>query len=425
MKRIIKTFITLAILLFLVNTSWYSYIFKGIYATYLQGNTTANIFDGTSFKKGKISAQNPTPWPVKIDSRFTPSLELSQVLSTIETGAFLIFDNDTLRHEQYNNKVSQESKTNSFSMSKSIVAILVQIAIQDGEIKGWDEPVINLIPELNGPGRELLTLANLAGMTANIDWDENYYNPLGVSAKAYYGTDLYKTIISRSIGADVGVKFEYQSASTALLGFYLEAATGRKIYEYASEKLWTPLGAVSDAFWHLDDSGNALTYCCYNATARDYGRLGKLILQNGQWEGNRLVDADFLRGATTPGSEQYYGLSFWLGEAQTSDGEPMDPPRSYIAFHGHLGQWIIILPDLNRVIVRTGHQDGDLPINNGKQSPFILTVQEYSKLPFFSWDKNNSVEKNSEVINDTTVEMPEEKLIESDALPVNNGDLDL
>ena len=116
MKRIIKTFITLAILLFLVNTSWYSYIFKGIYATYLQGNTTANIFDGTSFKKGKISAQNPTPWPVKIDSRFTPSLELSQALSTIETGAFLIFDNDTLRHEQYNNKVSQESKTNSFSI---------------------------------------------------------------------------------------------------------------------------------------------------------------------------------------------------------------------------------------------------------------------------------------------------------------------
>jgi CubicO group peptidase (beta-lactamase class C family) len=297
----------------------------------------------------------------------------------------------------------------------------VQIAIQNGEISGWDELVINLIPELKGPGRSILTLANLSGMTADMDWDEDYYNPFGIQAKAYYGNDLYKTITSRSIGAEVGVKFQYQSAATALLGFCLEAATKTKIYDYASENLWSPLGAVSDAFWHLDESGNALSYCCYNATARDYGRLGKLILQNGIWEGQRLVDSSFLKGATSPGTDQYYGLSFWLGKVPNSPDITSGVENRYIAFHGHLGQWIIVLPALDRVIVRTGHQGGKSSSDPDKLSPYMLTIQEYGKPSELIFERNkpdiqNSLDTLGSDINETS--------LESDALPLNNGNLE-
>jgi CubicO group peptidase (beta-lactamase class C family) len=421
MKRILKSILTLALLLLLVKASWFSYFFKGIYATYLQGNTTANIFDGAGFAKGEIIAKYPAPWPVDLDIAYAPSSELEIALSEIETGAFLVFDNDTLRHEVYSNEVTLESKTNSFSMAKSIVTILVQIAIQKGEISGWDELVVNFIPELKGPGRYMLTLADLSGMTADIDWDEDYYNPFGISAKAYYGSDLYKTITSRSIGAEVGMNFEYQSAATALLSFCLEAATETKIYDYASENLWSPLGAVSDAFWHLDESGNAISYCCYNAIARDYGRLGKLILQNGIWEGNRLVDSSFLKGATSSGSDQIYGLSFWLGQVPNSPDTALGVKNRYIAFHGHLGQWIIVLPALNRVIVRTGHQGGESFSDPEKLSPFMLTIQEYGKLSESSIvistpDIRSSVDTLQSDIN--------EMRSESDALPLNNGNLD-
>tara|TARA_B100000768_G_scaffold137829_1_gene128922 strand:+ start:896 stop:2164 length:1269 start_codon:yes stop_codon:yes gene_type:complete len=421
MKRILKSILTLALLLLLVKASWFSYLFKGVYATYLQGNTTANIFDGASFAKGEIIANSPSPWPVDLDITYAPSFELERALSEIETGAFLVFDNDTLRHEEYRNEVALESKTNSFSMAKSIVTILVQIAIQNGEISGWDELVVNLIPELEGPGRSMLTLANLSGMTADMDWDENYYNPFGLQAKAYYGSDLYKMITSRSIGAEVGVKFEYQSAATALLGFCLEAATDTKIYDYASENLWSPIGAVSDAFWHLDESGNALSYCCYNATARDYGRLGKLILQNGIWDGQRLVDSSFLRGATSPGTDQYYGSSFWLGQVPDSPDITLGVENRYVAFHGHLGQWIIVLPALNRVIVRTGHQGGKAFSDAEKLSPLMLTIQEYGKPAELLFERNKPDNQN---LVDTLESDIIELRSESDALPLNNGNLD-
>jgi len=267
----------------------------------------------------------------------------------------------------------------------------------------------------------MLTLANLSSMTADMDWDEDYYNPFGIQAKAYYGSDLYKTITSRSIGTEVGVKFEYQSAATALLGFCLEAATETKIYDYASENLWSPLGAVSEAFWHLDESGNALSYCCYNATARDYGRLGKLILQNGIWKGQRLVDSSFLKGATSPGTDQYYGLSFWLGQVPDSPVMNSGIENRYIAFHGHLGQWIIVLPAVNRVIVRTGHQGGKSFSDPDKLSPYMLTIQEYGKPSELILERNkpdvqNSLDTLGSDINETS--------LESDALPLHNGNLE-
>ncbi|NDD47967.1 MAG: class A beta-lactamase-related serine hydrolase, partial [Flavobacteriia bacterium] len=217
MKRIVQTLVAAAIVFLLVQASWYSYLFKGVYATYLQGHVTSNIFDGESFEQGAVSAPNPQPWPVQLDMAYAPSDALQSLLSDIETGAFLVFVNDTLRYEDYDNKVRPDSKTNSFSMAKSIVTMLVQIAIQEGQLSGWDAKAADFLPELHGPGAAQLTLGHLSSMTADLDWDEDYYNPFGVTAKAYYGKDLRATVTACEVGEQVGQRYEYQSGATALL----------------------------------------------------------------------------------------------------------------------------------------------------------------------------------------------------------------
>ena len=417
MKRIVQTLIAMALVFLLAQASWYSYLFKGVYATYLQGYTTSNIFDGEFFKQAPIEAPSPQPWPVDLDMAYAPSDDLQAVLNDIETGAFLIFTHDTLRYEDYDNKVNPESKTNSFSMAKSIVTMLVQIAIQEGKIPSWDAKAIDYLPMLQGPGAEKLTLKNLSAMTADLDWDEDYYNPFGITAKAYFGKDLFATSTGCAVGANVGQRYEYQSGATALLGFCLESATGMKVNEYASSKLWGPMGATSEAFWHQDDSGNSLTYCCFNATARDYGRLGKLLLNHGRWKGTVLVDSTFLYTATTPGLEAFYGYSFWVGSVDAPNGA--DATVSFVAYRGHLGQWIVAIPDRDMVLVRTGHLEGSADTESGLPSSFIRVVTEYVHRDF----SRQTFAIGEELSTDDFPEMAEDAPVQassSDALPIND-----
>ncbi len=419
MKRVVQTLIAVAIVLLLIQASWFSYLFKGVYATYLQGHVTSNIFDGTAFEAGNVLAPNPQPWPTKLDMAYAPSDALQTMFSDIETGAFLVFTRDTLRYEDYDNKVSPDARTNSFSMAKSIVTMLVQVAIQEGKIPGWDAKATDYLPELHGAGASVLTLGNLSAMTTDMDWQEDYYNPFGITAKAYYGKDLRATVTGCAIGENVGQQYEYQSGATALLGFCLEEATGMKVYEYASAKLWAPMGATSDAFWHLDDSGNALTYCCFNATARDYGRLGKLLLQHGRWNGEVLVDSTFLYTASTPGLEAFYGYSFWLGSVPAPEGELWESEVPFVALRGHLGQWIVAIPERNMVLVRIGHQEGGGDRENGLPSSFMQTVTEYVQRDF-----TPPVQKPKDALGSPqeVIEPREAHAMgESDALPVEAG----
>ena len=226
MKRIVQTLVAVALVFLLIQASWYSYLFKGVYATYLQGHTTSNIFDGESFAQAPVLAPDPQPWPVALDLSYGPSDALQTMLNDIETGAFLVFVNVTLRYEDYDSKVSPDSKTNSFSMAKSIVTMLVQVAIQEGKIPSWEAKAMDYLPMLHGPGASSLTLGHLSAMTADMDWEEDYYNPFGITAKAYFGKDVLATTTSCAIGADVGKSYAYQSGATALLVFCLEAATG-------------------------------------------------------------------------------------------------------------------------------------------------------------------------------------------------------
>ncbi len=225
--------------------------------------------------------------------------------------------------------------------------MLAQVAIQRGILQGWNQKVKSILPELGGKHADALELQHLSTMSSGLDWDESYKNPWSVTAKAYYGEDINKLMLSLPIIDEPGKFYNYQSGSTQLLGLCLMKATGKSLAALASEWLWKPMQAEHDAKWHTDETGTEMAYCCFNTNARDFARFGKLMLHKGNWNGVQLLDTSFVQLATAPALVPYYGYSFWL---DTSLG-------TNIFFQwGFLGQYIITIPEYNLVIVRLGNQ---------------------------------------------------------------------
>ena len=145
------------------------------------------------------------------------------------------------------------------------------------------------------------------------------------------------------------------------MAFVLQNAVHKSLSEYASEKLWTPIHAETDALWSLDHAhGMEKAYCCFNTNARDFARLGQLVLNKGKWDDRQIVPAGYIEEAITPARElkradtgapnQIYGFQFWILHYK---GHTIPYMR------GILGQYIFIIPDLNAVVVRLGNLRSD------------------------------------------------------------------
>jgi CubicO group peptidase (beta-lactamase class C family) len=153
-----------------------------------------------------------------------------------------------------------------------------------------------------------------------------------------------------------GKEQEYQSGVSLLLAFIIEKATGEKISDYVSRKIWTPLHAEEDALWSLDKKdGMEKAYCCFNSNARDFAKLGQLILNKGQCDGNQIVSEQYINDAITADStltvkkdgttNRRYGFQFWILEKKG---------HKIPYFRGILGQYIFVIPDENAIVVRLG-----------------------------------------------------------------------
>ena len=362
--------VSLAIIVAGVYISPYRYLLRGISLTYLKGRSSANLFDKTDFSLRPVkSSAEETPLPKASDYNKVPwSGALTEMLAGTGSASFLVLRNDSIVTEKYFGEASDTTCTNAFSMTKSIVTMLVQLAIQEGKIKSWDDKVIGYLPWLKGPYASELTLRHLSTMTAGISWDESYHDPFGITAKAYYGDDIDGLMKTVEVIRKPGEKYHYQSGSTQLLAMALRQATGKSPSGYASDRLWSQMGTEHEAFWHLDDdNGNELCYCCFNAITRDYGRIGVMLRRNGMG----IIDSTFLKEATQPYRAEHYGHSFWLGRA---GGEP------YFFMHGMQGQYIAVIPSKNMVVVRTGagEQKGSTPVPDCIQTYVAESVKLFS-----------------------------------------------
>jgi len=238
-KLLISLVVILALTLLVLFITGNQYLVKGVWVTYLHGETSATITDKKYFAQRAIPASVAQPWPLARNyNQQTLSDTLVKMLETTQSIAFVIIKNDSLMYEQYWNGFSDTSQTNSFSMAKSITAMLSQIAVQKGIFKSWQQKAEDFLPGLQGAYKGELELQHLANMTAGLQWNEHYKNPFDITARAYYGPDIRDLMLSEvPVVQKPGSNYEYQSGATQLLGLCLTEATGKTLSQLASEWL--------------------------------------------------------------------------------------------------------------------------------------------------------------------------------------------
>ncbi len=354
-KKIFVAFIALVLLLIAgLYATGTDFIITSVKRTYMVGNVTANINDHQQFETNLIKAGQAQPIPEhpKKNSK-TLDDDFKKELERLNAAAFLVVKDGQLVFEEYLSGYNDRSKTNSFSMAKTVTTMLLGIAIEEGFVRDLDQPIIDFIPEFkDDPIGKTATVRQLSLMNSGYEWDEQYYTPFSPTVELYYGDNVTEFTTGRPFSAEPGTFWEYSSASTQLLGIFLLRALQKplgdiSLSDYLSDKLWKPLGMNDDAVWHTDNEGMELTYCCLNTNARNYAKLGMLLMNKGKWNGQQLIPEAFVDEMLKPEGTSYYGLSTWLSDGQ----QP-----AFYAFSGHLGQFIINVPEHNMVVVRLGEK---------------------------------------------------------------------
>ncbi len=350
--------IILLILNLLIIISGRTYLYKGIANTYLKGRSGPNISEYTIFDNREVKAGPVIKWNLAgtYNTKKVSDAHLKE-FAEMQTIAFAVIKNDSLIHEQYWDGYNEDSHTNSFSMAKTFTSILIGCAIDDGFIKNVDQPVGDFLPEFKNGEEAKLTVKHLLTMSSGINFDEDYANPFAYPGAAYYGSDIKKLTYKYKVTAEPGKTFSYLSGNTELLGFIIEKATGKTVSEYASEKLWKPIGAKNSAFWSLDHKdGMEKTYCCFNSNARDFARIGQLFLDSGKVNGKQVISTDYVLNSIKPADmmddfgkkNAKYGYCWWL--------IPNYKGHDIFYARGLLGQYIFCFPDLKMVVVRLGNK---------------------------------------------------------------------
>jgi CubicO group peptidase (beta-lactamase class C family) len=377
LKFLLKAIAAIVLMLVVfILVSGKTYLFKTLAYNFV------GIDDLDLFEHRTVATGEGIEWPLSKNYNNKPMpAELKSTLEQYKTVSFLVIKNDSILYEQYWEDKSDTSHTNSFSMAKSIIGVLIGIAIDEGKIKSLDQKVGDFIPEYKTESRAQLTIRHLITMSAALSWDEAYANPLSVTTEAYYGTDLFSLVKDQEVVGIPGKEFNYQSGCSQLLGFIIEKATGKHIAEYASEKLWKPLNAMHAAEWSLDKKdGTEKAYCCFYSNARDFARIGSLYLHHGNWHGNQILDSTYVVESVTPAPlddngqpNKVYGYHWWIG----------DYSGKHIFYcRGILGQYIVAIPDENIIFVRLGHKRGEKAADGS-----LLDMPVYVK-GVMDWVKN-------------------------------------
>lgn len=339
-----------------IQVSGHGYIWKAISGTYFRGHSTAYIDDADNFAQRTIAKGAEQAWPR--DARYNQK-PLDPVMQDYHqryrSAAFLVAQKGALVHESYFGAYNAQSRTNSFSMAKTITTLQVQMAVQQGYISSFDAPLTEQIGEYaKDPRGSKARISQLSSMKSGHNWTENYYLPFNVTTNLYFGHDAQALVLRQGFEREPGSAYEYSSGSTQLLGVFLKRALqakepGLTISAHLSRSLWAPLGMGSDAIYTLDregsEGGMERTYCCIFATAQDFAKLGQLLLQDGQWAGKQLLDKEFVQRIRQPDLELFYGHSLWMD---------WDYKYPFYAMQGHQGQYVIVMPSQSLVIVRTG-----------------------------------------------------------------------
>jgi len=378
--KLLKSKIGLIISLFLIFaglnfSSDIVYLSELVGTVYKMQRTNADNTDYKYFENITLSkSTSPQPWPIHKDYNNLPETEnLKKIHAELGTVAYLIIKNDSIWHEKYYQGYKKDSYSNSFSMAKSIVSATMGKAIQNGYFESIDDKVSSYVNGYSDGLAEKLTIGDLSSMASGLDWNESYTDVFGVTARSYISSELNELIKSRAIVEEPGKSFKYYSASTQLLSMVIEEATQNKISTLVQDWFLEPLGFENNSLWQIDGKKNntVKAYCCFNSNARDFARFGKLYKDFGKWNGVQILDSSFVAKSIKPRFKKSpeYGYGFWLGKINEND---------FFAMRGILGQYVIVVPERNIIVVRLGKKN--LEKNNDRPKDFDVYLTEALKM---------------------------------------------
>jgi len=302
------------------------------------------------------------------------SLPFNQFLKQTDTNAFLVIRNGVMTYEWYEDEVTQSTQLPSYSVAKTMTSIMIGQLINQGKIKESDK-FVDYFPNLKaGTSFDLVTIAHLLDMKAGVGVSDNY--PSGPSgwgvaiAQMYASTDVdWFLKNNRKMAFEPGTNSEYRSVDTMMLGMIIKKVTGKRIADYFSENVWQAVGAKYPATWNVDRiGGTEKTFCCFNASAIDYGRIGMLLLNGGYAGPNKIIDSRWLNrmstSVTTLDRDWGYGAQVWHPYPNTS-----------LALGLH-GQFVFVNPKTRTVIVKLS----DNPTDSDHESDTAKVLLDISNL---------------------------------------------
>ncbi len=280
---------------------------------------TAAIFPARVIAAGDAASPMPPAATPIDDLRFEAGGEPLDIDGFMEhnhvVGLIALQDGQVLL-ERYAAGNDADSLWVSFSVAKSVVAMLIGAAIQDGYIESAQEKVTSYLPRLAGTAYDDVSIADLLQMSSGVAWNEDYADPTSdVNNMPPNLVDLYRALAAKERVGVTGEVFNYNTAETNLVGAVLRAAIGNNLATYLSHKVWRPFGMQAPANWmtHGPDGGE-LGGCCISATLRDYARIGLFALADGVLaNGERVLPAGWMAASTTPAKGYAgYGYLWWL-----------------------------------------------------------------------------------------------------------------
>jgi len=278
------------------------------------------------------------------------TIDWREFLDKTNTNAFLVIRNGLLTHEWYRDGFSESSRLPSYSVAKTMTSIMIGKLVEEGKLNESDY-FVDFFPEYrNGSDFDKVTIRSLLDMQSGVGVSDNYPTGpqgWGVAIAQMYATTNLEWFIgnNRKMSFSPGASAEYRSVDTQLLGMVIKKITGERIADYFSENIWQKIGAQYPATWNVDRiGGTEKTFCCFNATAIDYAKVGLTILNGGYSGSTRIISRDWLSRLREPVVTLDHG---WGYAAQI--WHPF--PGTSMAL-GLYGQFIFIDPESRTVIVK-------------------------------------------------------------------------
>ncbi len=349
-------------------------------------------FHNVSIKKGKKSFffknntnHNSLILPKEVASKKKHLFTLDAALKKDKTAAFLIIKNDCILYEKYFDGFDKSSLLASFSVSKSFLATMIGIAIDDGLIHSVKDPITNYLPNLNKEKFQNISIENLLNMRSGINSRKDFLNPFGQLVKMYYGTNIRKYMRQIKIKREPNISYEYSNVNSQLLAIILENVTGKSVEKNLEEKIWKPLGMEFNATWSVDSKKHKMVkaFCCMNASARDYAKIGRLYLNHGKWNNKQIVSKSWVDKATnitstkndfryayhwkhsvtyevvtdsTKYPDLYVDGGYFFDKNNVKQHFIIYPYPAFFAI-GIFGQFVYVYPEKDLIIVRLGKTD--------------------------------------------------------------------